>query len=163
MPHSDPHVLYATTLRLIGYAVGTGLSYDAGSENPEGTTVPWCSSADDAHHSRTNGAHAQLAPLDRWITMQTYTGSLPGFIAGLEEGLNCTGTKLGVGLSAAAVPCTLNASFYQARFEAMSSSSKKLGINVGQVSVWGMRDGTNNNNCYHVIWPYLKKWLAGEY
>jgi len=23
--------------------------------------------------------------------MQTYTGSLPGFVAGMEEGLNCTG------------------------------------------------------------------------
>jgi hypothetical protein len=27
----------------------------------------------------------------------------------------------------------------------------------------GMRDGTNNNNCYHVIWPFLEQWLAGEY
>ena len=69
--------------------------------------------------------------------MQTYTGSLPGFVAGLEEGLNCTGEKLGVGLSAAAVPCTLNNSFYRARFQAMETSSKKLGINVGEISIWG--------------------------
>ena len=69
--------------------------------------------------------------------MQTYTGSLPGFVAGVEEGLNCTGERLGVGLSAADVPCTLNSSFYRARFEAMARSSQKLGINVSQVSVWG--------------------------
>ena len=115
----------------------TGLSYDAGSENPEGSTVPWCDPTVDGHPSGANGATARLAPLDRWITMQTYTGSLPGFVAGLEEGLNCTGEKLGVGLSAAAVPCTLNSSFYRARFEAMENSSKKLGINVSQISVWG--------------------------
>ena len=62
----------------------------------------------------------KLAPLDRWITMQTYTGSLPGFVNGLEQGLHCTGEKLGVGLSAAAVPCTMNSSFYQERFGAWS-------------------------------------------
>lgn len=69
--------------------------------------------------------------------MQTYTGSLPGFVAGVEEGLNCTGDRLGVGLSAAAVPCTLNSSFYRTRFEAMARSSQKLGVNVSQISVWG--------------------------
>lgn len=115
----------------------TGLSYDAGSENPEGSTVPWCAPTADGHPSGLNGPTAQLAPLDRWITMQTYSGSLPGFVAGLEEGLNCTGENLGVGLSAAAVPCTLNSSFYRARFEAMASSSKRLGTNVSQISVWG--------------------------
>ena len=59
-----------------------------------------------------------------------------------------------MGLSAAAVPCTMNSSFYQQRFEAMGDA-------VSQVSVWGMRDGTNENNCYHVIWPFLEAWLAG--
>ena len=49
----------------------------------------------------------------------------------------CTGERLGVGLSAAAVPCTLNSSFYQTRFEAMARSSQKLGVNVSQISVWG--------------------------
>jgi hypothetical protein len=124
-------------------------------------------------------------------------------------GINCTGGKLGVGLSAAAVPCTMNSSFYSERFDAIAATSKKLGVGVrqvsvrgsrcdaditteifrtnsrvarrvcvsdsrscshvphagvprGKVSVWGMRDGTNANNCYSVIWPFLEAWLAGN-
>ena len=76
-----------------------GLSFDAGSLNPEGTTVPWCTPTAGGGPSGVDGG--KLAPLDRWITMQTYTGSLPGFVNGLEQALNCTGDKMGVGASPA--------------------------------------------------------------
>ena len=44
----------------------------------------------------------------------------------------------------------------------MAASGKRLGVEPQQVSVWGMRDGTNDNNCYSVIWPFLEKWLSGD-
>ena len=59
------------------------LSYDASSS-------PYSLDATQVCHDPT------LAPLDRWISMQTYTGSLPGFVNALEIGLNCTGTKVRV-------------------------------------------------------------------
>jgi hypothetical protein len=46
------------------------------------------------------------------------------------------------------------------RFDAMGAAEAKLGRRVQQVSVWGMRDGPNANNCYQYIWPHLEKWLA---
>ena len=57
------------------------LSYDASSSPYSLGTTRVC-------HNPT------LAPLDRWISMQTYTGSLPGFVNALEVGLNCTGNKV---------------------------------------------------------------------
>jgi hypothetical protein len=41
---------------------------------------------------------------------QTYTSSLAGFANAVEIGLNCSGNRFGVGLSAAAVPCNVNGS-----------------------------------------------------
>jgi hypothetical protein len=80
-----------------------------------------CSSTPLSLNPRLVCHNQQLAPLDRWVSMQTYTGSLPGFVNALETGMNCSGPKFGVGLSAAAVPCNAstytNGSFYQSRFE----------------------------------------------
>ena len=45
--------------------------------------------------------------------------------------------QFGVGISAAAVPCAMNASFYQSRFDAMAAAEAKLGTEPTQVSVWG--------------------------
>ena len=69
---------------------------------------------------------------------QTYTSSLAGFANAVEIGLNCSGNRFGVGLSAAAVPCNVNGSFYKERFDTMDRLGAELGRAPTQLSIWGM-------------------------
>merc|ERR1711924_352381 len=87
-----------------------GLSYDCGNVPPAGHPT---------------------APLDRWISMATYTSSLASFTSGLTQGLEVSGAKFGVGLCPS---CNiLDPEQVKARFNAIASIGKGR---VQELDIW---------------------------
>lgn len=105
-----------------------GVTYDCGNTPPAGPSI---------------------APLDRWISMSTYTSSLPSFQSGLVQGLAASGEKFGVGLCPSCDK--LNPAGVEARFDAISRIGKGK---FRELDIWAYGDWPD------YWWNAFEKWLS---
>lgn len=106
-----------------------GISYDGGNTPPEGSSV---------------------APVDRWISMATYTSSESDFESGVLQGLNVSGEKFGVGLCPSCDP--LNEAAVQQRFDfikEVDAEGKMQEVDVWAYGAWP-----------DFWWTAFEHWLA---
>jgi hypothetical protein len=97
--------------------------------------------------------------MDRWISMATYTSSLPSFLAGLSQGMQASGSQFGVGLCPICSP--LSAAAVRARFDAIAS----YGERVHEIDLWAANYGSATDKLgvdWAPYWPLLARWLAGN-
>jgi hypothetical protein len=87
--------------------------------------------------------------------MATYTSSLKGFLSGLSEGLNSSGTAFGLGLC---VDCSeMPPAAFPDRFDAINNAGDAL----QEIDVWALGDGHDNEwaTQWDRLWPHLEAWL----
>lgn len=94
-------------------------------------------------------AGRSIAPMDRWVSMATYTSSLSSFRSGLSQGMNVSGSKFGVGLCPSCD--VLDPANVQARFDAISTIGQGR---VVELDVWAYGEWPE------FWWSALEKWLT---
>ena len=93
------------------------------------------------------------APLDRWISMGTYTSDINGFRALVGQGFTRLGPLLGVGLCPSCF--STDASGVKARLDAVDSIGKGT---IRELDVWAHGTGPT----YDAYWAGLEAWLASS-
>jgi len=91
--------------------------------------------------------------MDRWISMGTYTSSLPDFISGLAEGIKSSGTAFGVGLCPICYAASPDST--KARFDAIAT----YGAEVREIDLWAADYTGAFNASWDTYWPHLKTFL----
>lgn len=112
---------------------------------------------------------APAAPMDRWISMATYTSNLTSFETTLANGLHLLGSRFGVGLCPDCwYPQIPSRAEVQALFRAIESHGNSA---VRELDVWAVvyRDGGNGTwsnrtqvqrDAWTVFWVELEGWLS---
>lgn len=106
---------------------------------------------------------APEAPMDRWISMATYTSNLTSFTTTVAQGLNISGSRFGIGLCPDCwFPATPSAAEVKALFDVIAQHGSK----VRELDLWAVayRDGQNRSavqrDSWRLFWEQSRKWLA---
>ena len=101
-----------------------------------------------------NSPIAGVQDMDRWVSMATYTGSLPSYLSGLAQGIKSSGSKFGVGL------CPLCQILSEADTEARFAALAKYNGTVREIDLWAAEYSVPPSVHWEYYWPRLAKWLA---
>ena len=101
-----------------------------------------------------NSPIAGVQDMDRWVSMATYTGSLPSYLSGLAQGVKSSGSKFGVGL------CPVCQILSEADTEARFAALAKYNGTVREIDLWAAEYSVPPSARWEYYWPRLAKWLA---